>query len=577
MKKITFFIALLTVSLGYTQTLPLDFSDAGQAFTWDPAGEGGGAATINSVTEKLELFGNANQWDNAFIVFSGGDVVDLSMELNNTVSFTIDPLNTLPEDELRTHRIRLTTTIGNYEVPFTTTGDLEQTILINPGAGFGDMTELRIFIDAGVAGPNGNYAIDDIQVGADPAPTCDDGIQNGDEEGIDCGGTGGCPDCPGPPETAATSPTRDSADVLSIYSDSYVDAPSNGTQVFAGAMLNGITIQENNTLELIIPNGGAGFQNQYFEDVNSGVAPLDLTSYTGIHLDLYFNGQPAAGSLFKAIVQDFSGPTPINLEELIDVTALAANQWHSLDIAFADFDINSENARSQVSQLIFIGDGPLFGDIYLDNIYFYEEPPVTNDDCANATPIAIDGSTVEVSNIGATDSGIAASCDEGIISDVWYSFEGPAGGVAYFATNAPNLSVWDGCAGTELACNPGGGTAVAVTPGNTYYVRINDDGTARAPGTFTLTSSESSLLGVDDFESSDFKVYPNPANNVWNIQSNNTNITSVQVFDMLGKNVMSVSPNSSSVKLDATTLPEGLYFARISSESGTKSVKLVKQ
>merc|ERR1719225_1690545 len=32
--------------------------------------------------------------------------------------------------------------------------------------------------------------------GCPACPTCIDGIQNGDEEGVDCGGTGGCSDCP---------------------------------------------------------------------------------------------------------------------------------------------------------------------------------------------------------------------------------------------------------------------------------------------------------------------------------------------------------------------------------------------
>jgi hypothetical protein len=35
------------------------------------------------------------------------------------------------------------------------------------------------------------------QCGTPPDPTCDDGIQNGDEEGVDCGGTN-CPACPEP-------------------------------------------------------------------------------------------------------------------------------------------------------------------------------------------------------------------------------------------------------------------------------------------------------------------------------------------------------------------------------------------
>ena len=31
--------------------------------------------------------------------------------------------------------------------------------------------------------------------GCEPCPSCFDGIQNGDEEGVDCGGTGGCSIC----------------------------------------------------------------------------------------------------------------------------------------------------------------------------------------------------------------------------------------------------------------------------------------------------------------------------------------------------------------------------------------------
>ena len=85
------------------------------------------------------------------------------------------------------------------------------------------------------------------------------------------------------------------------------------------------------------------------------------------------------------------------------------------------------------------------------------------------------------------------------------------------------------------------------------------------------------VLSNDDFSAGEFKVFPNPANNEWNIRTNGQNITSVQVFDILGKNVMTVTPNSDAVKLDATALPAGLYFAKMTSDSGTKSVKLVKQ
>lgn len=85
------------------------------------------------------------------------------------------------------------------------------------------------------------------------------------------------------------------------------------------------------------------------------------------------------------------------------------------------------------------------------------------------------------------------------------------------------------------------------------------------------------VLSTDDFGFSQVSVYPNPAQDEWNIKTNGQNINSVQVFDMLGKNVMSVTPNKNDVTLDASELPSGLYFARLTSESGTKSIKLIKQ
>ena len=49
--------------------------------------------------------------------------------------------------------------------------------------------------------------------GCDPCVTCFDGIQNGDEEGVDCGGTGGCSECvPDPIYNDLPSDTSNSYD-----------------------------------------------------------------------------------------------------------------------------------------------------------------------------------------------------------------------------------------------------------------------------------------------------------------------------------------------------------------------------
>lgn len=85
------------------------------------------------------------------------------------------------------------------------------------------------------------------------------------------------------------------------------------------------------------------------------------------------------------------------------------------------------------------------------------------------------------------------------------------------------------------------------------------------------------VLGVLNFETIEVKIYPNPTQNVWNIISNNQILKSVQVYDVLGKLVISQNPNSNEVSIDASSLPKGLYFAKISTETGSKSTKLIKK
>ena len=45
---------------------------------------------------------------------------------------------------------------------------------------------------------------------------------------------------------------------------------------------------------------------------------------------------------------------------------------------------------------------------------------------------------------------------------------------------------------------------------------------------------------------------------------------------MLGKLVLTISPNTNEVNIDASSLVKGLYFARISNNNGVNTVKLIK-
>ncbi|WP_242120040.1 T9SS type A sorting domain-containing protein [Aestuariivivens sediminicola] len=84
-------------------------------------------------------------------------------------------------------------------------------------------------------------------------------------------------------------------------------------------------------------------------------------------------------------------------------------------------------------------------------------------------------------------------------------------------------------------------------------------------------------LSVDDKDMSKFSFYPNPTQDSWNIKSQDRTIRSIQVFDVLGKNVISVKPNKSETTINGNSLLPGMYFAKIYTDAGSSSMKLIKQ
>ncbi|PWH83925.1 hypothetical protein DIS18_05065 [Algibacter marinivivus] len=85
------------------------------------------------------------------------------------------------------------------------------------------------------------------------------------------------------------------------------------------------------------------------------------------------------------------------------------------------------------------------------------------------------------------------------------------------------------------------------------------------------------VLDVQDAEKATFKTYPNPTYNTWTIKTDNIQIQTISVFDVLGKQVLSLSPNTSEVEVDASNLKSGLYFAQIKTATGIDSIKLIKK
>ena len=95
-----------------------------------------------------------------------------------------------------------------------------------------------------------------------------------------------------------------------------------------------------------------------------------------------------------------------------------------------------------------------------------------------------------------------------------------------------------------------------------------------ALGSVIVTSDE--IAAVNDFNAINVSVYPNPTINKINIQSDEQ-ITNVVVYNTLGQMVKSASPNATNFSMETANLDAGIYFAKLSTEKGSKTVKFIKQ
>ncbi len=149
----------------------------------------------------------------------------------------------------------------------------------------------------------------------------------------------------------------------------------------------------------------------------------------------------------------------------------------------------------------------------------------------------------------------------------------PAGGVLVVELAVLN----DGVTGFRLA-------ATDVASNDDSWITAVDCGLATAGTYASLGFADRwhvmNVIGTDAAEVNDeltglASIYPNPANNVLNIEvSSSLEVKSTNLFDILGKNTNVQLVNGS---MDIANLAEGVYILTIETTSGTISQKVVKQ
>lgn len=92
----------------------------------------------------------------------------------------------------------------------------------------------------------------------------------------------------------------------------------------------------------------------------------------------------------------------------------------------------------------------------------------------------------------------------------------------------------------------------------------------------SVVVSASLVTGINDNALNQFAVYPNPSNDNWTVTSADQKINTIVIFDTLGKRIGNFQVDSNSFVISNEGLSRGIYFAQINGESGSKTMKLVK-
>lgn len=204
--------------------------------------------------------------------------------------------------------------------------------------------------------------------------------------------------------------------------------------------------------------------------------------------------------------------------------------------------------------------------------YSFDAPPIPT--------IAIVGAGVggwpgDPGNVGPIDTNQMTTTDGGVT----YTLNGlvVVGGEAKFRQN----NAWSVNWGDSTAS--GNIELVAGTYDITFMpAATNSDGgtglfTFKTAGTNDIVkTNDPAFLSTKGFSTASFKVYPNPTQNVWNFTSANEVIESVQIVNVLGKVVLSVSPKANVASVDASALNTGIYFAKIATAKASQTIKLMK-
>jgi hypothetical protein len=401
-----------------------------------------------------------------------------------------------------------------------------------------------------------------------------------------------------------------------ITTSNFVDFDGGVATVMVNPQSNGINTSA--TVAQIIRDGGQIWGGSKIELANN----LDFSSFNSITMKV-FTSAPV-GTVVKLKLESASNSTER------DMNTTTTNEWETLTWDFTGtpaefntvvfmFDFGNVGDGSENSTFLFDDVQQLFGGEQIDFPVDFESTTVnyaTTDFGGNVSTLVIDPEDDTNHVIQAIKTDQAAAWAGTTI-----------GTEAGFATNLPlqltdskmTIRVWSPQVGTPIrlkvedsndpthTCetevqttasqqwetlvfdfnNQAEGTeslSVGLSMGWTYnkasiFFNFGTEGTVAGEQVYYFDDVKFGDLvnSIDIKKLSKINVYPNPTSDIWNIESNETNVSSLELIDMQGMVIINNYSNQKTKVIDASSLPSGVYFLRITSNSERLIKKIVKK
>lgn len=235
--------------------------------------------------------------------------------------------------------------------------------------------------NAAVASVNAAGIVNSLSAGTSVISATVGGVKTKGSLTINCAGT----------YTPAPTPTRNQSNVISIFSNAYVNVPVNYYngywQPWQTTVSNDFTVNGDNVLNYTIFN---------FVGIEFSSPTVNASSMSHLHINTYFPGTIAPGRELRIIVVDFGangafgGGDDTRHSTTITAPTLVSGRWMTIELPFSAMP--NLTSRSNLGQIIFEGgDG---GVMYVDNMYFFRNETAPSTAAPTPTRLAANVSSV---------------------------------------------------------------------------------------------------------------------------------------------------------------------------------------